>query len=460
MSLFERLKSAVKGNPVLREYDLGQQIASAGPGLFWRVYQGVKKTTRKDVAVFIFDKKSKEFDKLNKRNRDLLLEIFKSGPLQLSRLRHPRLLTVDHPLEESNDILAFTTEPISACLANVLGDHSNFQSAVPTEVKDIQLSPLEVKYGLLHVVEAISFLHADAKLVHGNLNPNCIFLDSVGRWKVGGFEFCHSLVNSQEMEVKEWSTKQPAFSQPLLNFTAPEYIITKLVSRCSDMFSYAMLAFVAYNGGRVLYDHRNNLSQYSKNIEWVSRIPLQSLDGVPDELKENVKAMLCIEPAVRPQACDLAKSSFFTEDPQVSTLMYLDNLYEKPELEKSQFFKVLPKIVSAYPKRILLSFVLPPLKVEFMDKRMIPFLLPTIFLIAEGLSSQEFALHILPLLVPVFKMQEPVQIQLILLQRMDLLLQKTSAREIREHIVPLIHTSLQSSSSKVQVRCCMSEYAL
>ena len=47
MSLFERLKSAVKGNPVLREYDLGQQIASAGPGLFWRVYQGVKKTTRK-----------------------------------------------------------------------------------------------------------------------------------------------------------------------------------------------------------------------------------------------------------------------------------------------------------------------------------------------------------------------------------------------------------------------------
>ena len=36
------------------------------------------------------------------------------------------------------------------------------------------------------------------------------------------------------------------------------------------MFSYAMLVYVAYNGGRVLYDHRNILSQYSKNIEWVS----------------------------------------------------------------------------------------------------------------------------------------------------------------------------------------------
>ena len=39
----------------------------------------------------------------------------------------------------------------------------------------------------------------------------------------------------------------------------------------------------------------------------MSRIPIQSLDGVPDELKETVKAMLCIEPAVRPQAHDLAK---------------------------------------------------------------------------------------------------------------------------------------------------------
>ena len=68
-------------------------------------------------------------------------------------------------------------------------------------------------------------------------------------------------------------------------------------------------------------------------------------------------------------------------------------------------------VSSSYHQRILLSFVLPPLKVEFMDKRMIPFLLPTIFLIAEGLSSQEFALHILPLLVPVFKMQEPVQVR-------------------------------------------------
>ncbi len=36
-------------------------------------------------------------------------------------LRHPQILTVQHPLEESRDCLAFATEPVLASLANVLG---------------------------------------------------------------------------------------------------------------------------------------------------------------------------------------------------------------------------------------------------------------------------------------------------------------------------------------------------
>ena len=46
MSLFEKLKTAVLGNPVFKEYELGKHVCSAGPGLLWRVHDGVKKTTR------------------------------------------------------------------------------------------------------------------------------------------------------------------------------------------------------------------------------------------------------------------------------------------------------------------------------------------------------------------------------------------------------------------------------
>jgi SCY1-like protein 2 len=46
MSLFGRIKSAVVGNPVTKEYELGRHVASAGPGLMWKIYSAHKKTTR------------------------------------------------------------------------------------------------------------------------------------------------------------------------------------------------------------------------------------------------------------------------------------------------------------------------------------------------------------------------------------------------------------------------------
>ena len=46
MSFLGKIKSAVMGNPVTREYEIGRHVASAGPGLMWRVHSGVKKSTR------------------------------------------------------------------------------------------------------------------------------------------------------------------------------------------------------------------------------------------------------------------------------------------------------------------------------------------------------------------------------------------------------------------------------
>ena len=40
------------GNTVLRDYELGKQIASAGPGLLWKVHAGVKKSNRQVMDYF------------------------------------------------------------------------------------------------------------------------------------------------------------------------------------------------------------------------------------------------------------------------------------------------------------------------------------------------------------------------------------------------------------------------
>lgn len=53
------------------------------------------------MAVFILEKKCRQIEKLPRKEREPFLEVLRQGPLQLSRLRHPRLLTIDHQLEES-----------------------------------------------------------------------------------------------------------------------------------------------------------------------------------------------------------------------------------------------------------------------------------------------------------------------------------------------------------------------
>lgn len=56
-------------------------------------------STLQEVAVFVFDKKM--IDKYQKFEKDQIIDSLKRGVQQLTRLRHPRLLTVQHPLEES-----------------------------------------------------------------------------------------------------------------------------------------------------------------------------------------------------------------------------------------------------------------------------------------------------------------------------------------------------------------------
>ena len=79
----------------------------------------MKKSTKQAASVFVLERAL--LDRFEKGEKELIWEMMKKGVGQLTRLRHPRILTVQHPLEESRDCLAFATEPVFASLANVLG---------------------------------------------------------------------------------------------------------------------------------------------------------------------------------------------------------------------------------------------------------------------------------------------------------------------------------------------------
>ncbi|KAG8138010.1 hypothetical protein E2320_003947, partial [Naja naja] len=339
-----------------------------------------------EVAVFVFDKKL--MDKYQKFEKDQIIDCLKRGVQQLTRLRHPRLLTVQHPLEESRDCLAFCAEPVSASLANILGNWENLPSPLPSDIKEYNLYDVETKYGLLQVSEGLSFLHSSVKMVHGNLTPENIILNKSGAWKIMGFDFCIQSINPSEQEL--------------------------------------------------------------------SRLNSSNLQNIPDDVREHVKLLLNVTPAVRPDADQMTKIPFF-DDVGAMTLQYFDSLFQRDNLQKSQFFKGLPKVLPKLPKRVIVQRILPCLTSEFVNPDMVPFVLPNVLLIAEECTKEEYIKLILPDLSPVFRQQEPIQasnmILLIFLQKMDLLLTKTPPDEIKNSVLPMVYRALEAPSIQIQELC-------
>ena len=61
-------------------------------------------------------------------------------------------------------------------------------------------------------------------------------------------------------------------------------------------------------------------------------------------------------------------------------------------------------------QRVLLQRVLPCLTSEFANPDMVPFVLPSVMIIAENCTKEQFQKDVFPPLIPVFKLQTPVQV--------------------------------------------------
>ncbi|KAG7320235.1 hypothetical protein KOW79_016088 [Hemibagrus wyckioides] len=448
--------SAVMGNPVTREFEVGRHIASGGPGMCWRIYNGTKKSTKQEVAVFVFDKKI--IDRYQKFEKDQIIDSLKRGVQQLTRLRHPRLLTVQHPLEESRDSLAFCTEPVFASLANVLGQWDNLPSPVPTDIKDHKLFDVETKYGLLQISEGLSFLHGGVKMVHGNLCPENIILNKSGAWKIMGFDFSISSSNPSDAEpkyvCKEWDPNLPPLCLPNPEYVAPEYILSVSCDSASDMYSLGVVIHAVFNEGKPVFqvNKQDIFKSFSRQLDQLSRLSPGVLSKIPEEVREHVKMLLSVTTNVRPDADQMTKIPFF-DDVGAVTLQYFDSLFQRDNLQKSQFYKGLPKILPKLPKRVIVYRILPALTSEFVNPDMVPFVLPNVLLIAEECTKEEYVRLILPDLTPVFKQQEPIQILLIFLQKMDLLLTKTPPEDIKNSVLPMVYRALEAPSIQIQELC-------
>lgn len=251
----------------------------------------------------------RQLEKYNKHDREVLLDVLKRGVTQLTKIRHPRILTVQHPLEESRESLAFATEPVFASLANILGQTTNMPQ--PANLSDYKFYDVEMKYGLLQIGEGLAFLHNDVKLLHKNISPESIVVNHQGAWKIFGFDFCIHNTSPPNaapfFPFEDYSPTVPSVSQPNLDCVAPECILMSSHSTASDMFSLGMLIYALHSvGGQPLFPAKD-VQQFKSRVQQLKNLSLNKLQCIPEALREYVKLLLSTTPEVRPDAHQFIK---------------------------------------------------------------------------------------------------------------------------------------------------------
>jgi SCY1-like protein 2 len=98
----------------------------------------VTRNSYPQVCIWLLDKRELSNLELaeKKGSADRLLEVYRKDAQQLLRLRHPGIVRVIEPLEETKFAMAMVTEPVYCSLANVLKQFDNMKE-VPEELRSL-----------------------------------------------------------------------------------------------------------------------------------------------------------------------------------------------------------------------------------------------------------------------------------------------------------------------------------
>ncbi|KAL0359964.1 UNVERIFIED_CONTAM: SCY1-like protein 2 [Sesamum radiatum] len=454
----------VTGLPrAMQDYELIDQIASAGPGLAWKLYSAKSRDTHVPavypiVCVWVLDKKAlsdaRQRAGLSKAAEDAFLDVIRADAARLVRLRHPGVVHVVQALDESKNAMAMVTEPLFASVANTLGNVENI-SKVPKELKGMDMGLLEVKHGLLQVAETLDFLHNNARLIHRAIAPESVLITSNGAWKLSGFGFAISTDQSsndaasmQAFHYAEYDVEDSILPlQPSINYTAPELVRSKTssVGSASDVFSLACLVYHLI-ARKPLFDCHNNVKMYMNSLTYLTS---EAFSAIPRELIPDLQRMLSANEALRPTAIDFTGSSFFREDTRLRALRFLDHMLERDNMQKSEFLKALSDMWKDFDPRVLRFKVLPPLCAELRNLVMQPIILPMVLTIAESQDKSDFELSTLPALVPVLN-SAAGETLLLLVKHAELIINKASQEHLISHVLPMLVRAYDDTDARLQ----------
>ncbi|KAF2869828.1 protein kinase-like protein Scy1 [Massariosphaeria phaeospora] len=478
-----------------------QPTAFSGP---WKIFDAKKKSTGKPASVFVFDKKSLDAPgggslggrsgaSTLKRAHEEVLERLKKEASSLARLRHPSILELAEPVEETRSGgLMFATEPVTASLAGLLQEKDEEEKAggvggrssryVVEESdgqkrrRELEIDELEIQKGLLQISKGLEFLHESAGLVHANLTPEAIFINAKSDWKISGLGFSTPPENSTKAtsvapislsEVLNLDARLPRHVQLNLDYTSPDFVLDGNVTPAADMFSLGMLILALYNSPhRSPMEFNGSQSSYKRAFSSSSSVPNKTNNfmcsqSMPRDVVTGVlDRLITRRPAQRIGAREFQQAQYF-DNILVSTIRFLDALPAKTPNEKTQFMRGLPKILNQFPKSVLEKKVLPALLEETKDRELLAVILQNVFKMVEMLPSGKrvFTEKVIPKLRETFltgvasgvtKGAAPERDSLkeaglmVLLENMPTVADNSSGKEFKDDILPIINYALES----------------
>jgi SCY1-like protein 2 len=189
--MFSKFVSSVSSN-IHKTYDVQPHPKfHSGP---WAVYDAQRRASntprpahQNQVSVFVFEKKSLDQTSSlrgsgtsSKAKNEIVFTRLKKEVSLLSRLRHPCLLEVVEPIEETRASLTFVTERVISNLQLLVGgvDEDGFTDSSRSAGRKNELDELEIQSGLSSLTKALQFLHESAMIVHSNLTPQAVFVNA------------------------------------------------------------------------------------------------------------------------------------------------------------------------------------------------------------------------------------------------------------------------------------------
>ncbi|EJD53253.1 kinase-like protein [Auricularia subglabra TFB-10046 SS5] len=411
----------------------------------WKVANAAHKTTGKRVSVWTFEKRSQEMDRLNGPAKERVLEVLKAEASALGRLRHPCILEMVEPVEETRSELVFATEMLL----------SSLQLAIPTGGRQlsVELDETEILKGILQICKGLSFLHTSARLIHSNITPNSVVINAAGDWKISGLGLTMPLVGTDgspsRWEYIQYDSRMPSYVQHSFDYLPPEYNADTPISPASDMYSLGCLIYAVHNKGTPPHRNHGSLTTLREN----ANKPITGMESWDPDLRSLVSALVTPNVPSRPSPSSLPSYSAFSSLP-ISTLNFLDrgNFASKTREEKIIFMKGLTGVLDRFSEGLKTRKILPSLLEEMKDTHLLPSILPNVFAISTHLSPTQFASTVLPSLKPLFAVKEPPQNMLTLLDNLELLQGKTDKAVFKEHVLPLVYHALESDHAVVVER--------